>query len=173
MGAPSRTQTGDPLIKSNSCYCKINKSLCNNIYQGFNSLASSFTMTWPEHLKIIMDHWPKVKNFFSNLDIFDKVYQIAKKTLQRRALWCQGEKVYRHPGLILFQGLRSARLNFRQLEEMMENIFFNELKIRDFNVDVDVAAVNGSNKNGAVFLADDRRCFQENHYYQRGTDAML
>ena len=55
----------------------------------------------------------------------------------------------------------------------MENIFFNELKIRDFNVDVDVAAVNGSNKNGAVFLADDRRCFQENHYYQRGTDAIL
>lgn len=83
------------------------------------------------------------------------------------------EKVYRHPGLILFQGLRSARLNFRQLEEMMENIFFDELKIRDFNVDVDVAAVNGSNKNGAVFLADDRRCFQENHYYQRGTDAIL
>lgn len=28
----------------------------------------------------------------------------------------------------------------------MENIFFNELKIRDFNVDVDVAVVNGSNK---------------------------
>ena len=57
----------------------------------------------------------------------------------------------------------------------MENIFFNELKIRDFNVDVDVAAVNGSNKNGAgeVFLGDDRRCFQENHYYQRGTDAIL
>ena len=57
----------------------------------------------------------------------------------------------------------------------MENIFFNELKIRDFNLDVDVAAVNGSNKNGAgaVFLGDDRRCFQENHYYQRGTDAIL
>lgn len=37
-------------------------------------------------------------------------------------------------------GLRNARLNFRQLEEThtMENIIFNELKIRGFNVDVGV-----------------------------------
>ncbi len=43
-------------------------------------------------------------------------------------------------------GLRNARLNFRQLEEThtMENIIFNELKIRGFNVDVGVVVVNGS-----------------------------
>ena len=37
-------------------------------------------------------------------------------------------------------GLRNARLNFRQLEEThsMENIIFNELKTRGFNVDVGV-----------------------------------
>ena len=37
-------------------------------------------------------------------------------------------------------GLRNARLNFRQLEEThtMENIVFDELKIRGFNVDVGV-----------------------------------
>lgn len=47
-------------------------------------------------------------------------------------------------------GLRNARLNFRQLEEThaMENIIFNELKIRGFNVDVGVIAINGVNKNG-------------------------
>lgn len=47
-------------------------------------------------------------------------------------------------------GLRNARLNFRQLEEThtMENIIFNELKIRGFNVDVGVVVVNGSSKNG-------------------------
>ena len=47
-------------------------------------------------------------------------------------------------------GLRNARLNFRQLEEThtMENIIFNELKIRGFNVDVGVVAVNGSGKDG-------------------------
>ncbi len=47
-------------------------------------------------------------------------------------------------------GLRNARLNFRQLEKThtMENIIFNELKIRGFNVDVGVVVVNGSNKDG-------------------------
>ncbi len=47
-------------------------------------------------------------------------------------------------------GLRNARLNFRQLEEThtMENIIFNELKIRGFNVDVGVVVVNGTDKKG-------------------------
>jgi predicted AAA+ superfamily ATPase len=37
-------------------------------------------------------------------------------------------------------GLRNARLNFRQIEEnhIMENIIYNELRIRGFNVDVGV-----------------------------------
>lgn len=47
-------------------------------------------------------------------------------------------------------GLRNARLNFRQLEEThtMENIIFNELKIRGFNVDVGVVTQYGTDKNG-------------------------
>ena len=47
-------------------------------------------------------------------------------------------------------GLRNARLNFRQLEEThtMENIIFNELKIRGFNVDVGVVAVSGNDTDG-------------------------
>ena len=47
-------------------------------------------------------------------------------------------------------GLRNARLNFRQLEEthIMENIIFNELKIRGFNVDVGVITQYESNENG-------------------------
>ena len=46
-------------------------------------------------------------------------------------------------------GLRNARLNFRQIEEThaMENIIFNELKARGFNVDVGVV-VNETDKNG-------------------------
>lgn len=47
-------------------------------------------------------------------------------------------------------GLRNARLNFRQLEEThaMENIIFNELKLRGFNVDVGVIVLNQTNENG-------------------------
>ena len=47
-------------------------------------------------------------------------------------------------------GLRNARLNFRQLEgtHAMENIIFNELKIRGFNVDVGVITLNKTNEKG-------------------------
>ena len=47
-------------------------------------------------------------------------------------------------------GLKNARLNFRQLEEThsMENIIFNELKIRGFNVDVGVIMQYDTNEKG-------------------------
>ncbi|MCD7749976.1 MAG: ATP-binding protein [Oscillospiraceae bacterium] len=47
-------------------------------------------------------------------------------------------------------GLRNARLSFRQVEEthMMENVIFNELKLRGFNVDVGVVVANATDKKG-------------------------
>ena len=47
-------------------------------------------------------------------------------------------------------GLRNARLNFRQIEEThsMENIIFNELKMRGFNVDVGVIVQYETNGKG-------------------------
>ena len=40
-------------------------------------------------------------------------------------------------------GLRNARLNFRQVEEdhLMENVIYNELAIRGYNVDVGVVPI--------------------------------
>ena len=48
-------------------------------------------------------------------------------------------------------GLRNARLNFRQIEEThsMENIIFNELKMRGFNLDVGVIMQYETNEKGA------------------------
>ena len=45
-------------------------------------------------------------------------------------------------------GLRNARLNFRQQEEnhIMENILYNELLARGFNVDVGVVEYNRRNE---------------------------
>jgi uncharacterized protein len=45
-------------------------------------------------------------------------------------------------------GLRNARLNFRQLEEthLMENVIYNELKIRENNVDVGTVEINYRNE---------------------------
>ena len=47
-------------------------------------------------------------------------------------------------------GLRNARLSFRQVEEThaMENIIFNELVVRGFNVDVGVVITNEVDKTG-------------------------
>ncbi len=47
-------------------------------------------------------------------------------------------------------GLRNARLNFRQMEEghIMENIIYNELKMRGYNVDVGIIEYFSKDKDG-------------------------
>ena len=47
-------------------------------------------------------------------------------------------------------GLRNARLNFRQIEEphIMENIIYNELRMRGYNVDVGIVEYNTKDKEG-------------------------
>ena len=47
-------------------------------------------------------------------------------------------------------GLRNARLNFRQQEEnhIMENVIFNELRVREYDVDVGVVEYNYQDGNG-------------------------
>ena len=47
-------------------------------------------------------------------------------------------------------GLRNARLNFRQQEEnhIMENLIYNELRVRGFDVDVGIVTVNSRDEHG-------------------------
>lgn len=49
-------------------------------------------------------------------------------------------------------GLRNARINFRQFEQThaMENVIFNELKMRGYNVDVGVVPIAERNEEGKV-----------------------
>ncbi len=64
----------------------------------------------------------------------------------------KGKKYIDTPSKYYFTdlGLRNARLNFRQVEEThaMENIIFNELKVRGHNVDVGVVVMNETDKAG-------------------------
>ena len=68
-------------------------------------------------------------------------------------------------------GLRNARLNFRQQEpsHLMENILFNELLYRGYNVDVGVVEKHVKNADGSqkkVQLEVDFICnFASNRYY--------
>ena len=58
----------------------------------------------------------------------------------------KGRKYIGTPYKLYFEdvGVRNARLNFRQIEEthIMENILYNELRFRGFNVDIGVVAVS-------------------------------
>ena len=64
----------------------------------------------------------------------------------------KGKKYIDTPSKYYFTdlGLRNARLNFRQVEEThaMENIIFNELKVRGFNIDIGIVPISERDKNG-------------------------
>lgn len=64
----------------------------------------------------------------------------------------KGKKYIDTPSKYYFTdlGLRNARLNYRQVEEThaMENIIFNELKVRGYNVDVGVVVMNETDPAG-------------------------
>ena len=64
----------------------------------------------------------------------------------------KGKKYIDTPSKYYFTdlGLRNARLNFRQIEEThaMENIIFNELKVRGYSVDVGVVVMNEIDNTG-------------------------
>ena len=62
----------------------------------------------------------------------------------------KGKKYISTPSKYYFTdiGLRNVRINFRQLEEnhLMENIIYNELLIRGYNVDVGIVELREKNK---------------------------
>lgn len=66
-------------------------------------------------------------------------------------------------------GLRNARLNFRQLEEThtMENIIYNELLRRGYNVDVGVVQISEKNNEGTNSRVSYEIDFVVNKGYKR------
>lgn len=73
----------------------------------------------------------------------------------------KGKKYINTPYKYYFidQGLRNARLNFRQIEEnhIMENVIFNELNIRDFLIDVATVEIN-EKKNEKTYYRKQLEC---------------
>ena len=66
-------------------------------------------------------------------------------------------------------GLRNAALNFRQTEEnhIMENIIYNELRLRGFNVDVGILQTTGKNAAGKAIRQQFEVDFVANQGSQR------
>lgn len=90
-------------------------------------------------VKNVSIHQETIKTY---LDYFEDSFLIEKANRYD----VKGKKYISTPAKFYFtdMGLRNTRLNFRQFEEthIMENIIYNELLIRGYNVDVGVVEYN-------------------------------
>lgn len=95
----------------------------------------------------------------------------------------KGKKYINSPYKYYFEdmGLRNARLNFRQIDKghIMENIIYNELLRRGYNVDVGVVEVNETKEDGTRFKPQyevdfvcnmgSKRIYVQSAYEMQGT----
>lgn len=88
---------------------------------------------------------PTIKNY---LDYFMDSFLIDKALRYD----IKGKKYIDKPSKYYFTdlGLRNARLNFRQIEDthLLENVIYNELKVRGFSVDVGIVTISEKDTNG-------------------------
>lgn len=92
--------------------------------------------------KLTRDTVQKYLSYFEDAFLIEKAVRFDIK----------GKNYINYPLKYYFSdlGLRNARLNFRQIEKthLMENVVFNELLIRGFNVDVGVVPVRRMDDEG-------------------------
>ena len=108
-----------------------------------NILSSSIgSFTNPTKLS---NTFQSLKNKSITRNTIEKYIEYIKDSFlidETRQYDIKGKKYINSPRKYYFSdlGLRNARINFRQLEEShsMENIIFNELKLRGFNVDIGI-----------------------------------
>ena len=122
------------------------EELINTLSSGIGSLTNpkklADTFKTKKRIKI------SVNTIKSYLDYLCDAFIVSRATRYD----IKGRKYIDTPQKYYFSdiGLRNARINFRQIEEnhTMENVLFNELIGRDFNVDVGLVPVVGKDAAG-------------------------
>ena len=127
----------------------------NELEDLLNILSSAIgSLTNPEKLKNTFRSVKK-SNITSNtikkyLDLFEDSFLI--ESAQRYDI--KGKAYIETPKKYYFSdlGLRNARINFRQFEQThsMENVIYNELRMRGYSVDVGVVPIAEKDRNGKV-----------------------
>lgn len=116
--------------------------ISSNIGSLTNPTKLSNTFQSKKHITIKSETIVNYLNYFIEAFIIEKTLRYDVK----------GKKYIETPTKYYFTdvGLRNARLNFRQTEEnhIMENIIYNELIRREFDVDVGVVNVYAYNSEG-------------------------
>ena len=126
------------------------EDLLNILSSGIGSLTNptkiSKTFASEKHLQISEQTIEKYIGYFMNAFLIDKAERYDVK----------GRKYIHSPIKYYFTdvGLRNARLGFRQMEEtyLMENVIFNDLKRRGFDVDVGVVPYSTRDENNKHVL---------------------
>lgn len=105
-----------------------------------------------------------IKNY---LDYLEDAFLISKASRYD----IKGKRYISTPYKYYFtdMGLRNARLNFRQIEEthIMENVIYNELILRGYNVDVGVVEIRERDANGKEIKKQVEVDFVVNHGSER------
>ncbi len=118
--------------------------------------------TFKSEMKINFSH----SAIDSYLDCLEDAFIISKAYKYN----IKGKHYIGTPYKIFFEdvGLRNARLNFRQIEEnhIMENILYNELRIRGYSVDVGVVEWFGKDKNSKTI----RKEYEVDFVVNRGSE---
>ncbi len=139
------TYIRDILEKNNINNIDELNELLNIISSGIGSLTNPFNLqnTFKSEKNITISE----KTISKYLDCFEDAFLINKA----QKYDVKGKKYINTPFKYYFEdmGLRNARLNFRQVDKghIMENIIYNELLRRGYNVDVGVVEVNQVDNN--------------------------
>lgn len=120
-----------------------------------NILSSAIgSLTNPEKLK---NTFRSVKNSKITTVTISKYLKCLEDAFMIESAWrydIKGKAYIETPKKYYFSdlGLRNARINFRQFEQThaLENVIYNELKMRGFNVDVGVVPIAERNEDGKV-----------------------
>lgn len=146
------------LTQINNVYLKdivkrYNLNSDSNIGELLNVIASGISsLTNPAKLENTFRSVKKSK--LSQFTINNYIEYMQEAFIVNKALRydVKGKKYINTPYKIYFEdvGLRNARLNFRQIENthLMENIIYNELRYRGYNVDVGVVEVREKSAEG-------------------------
>lgn len=122
------------------------EELLNIISSSIGSLTNPLNLS--NTFKTVKKRNPAPETISTYLDYFKDAFLIDSAVRYN----IKGKKYISTPLKYYFVdvGLRNARLNFRQQEEnhIMENIIFNELKIRGFDVDIGVIEHNTKDATG-------------------------
>jgi len=123
---------------------RVLNELCSSIGSLTNPTKLAKTLGSEAHMPTTVRTLAKHLGYFTEAFLFEKAERYDVRGKKHLAF---PQKYYAED-----VGLRNARLNFRETDEahLMENILFNELIARGYNVDVGVVDTFDRNRNGTV-----------------------